>query len=414
MATVLWEDLGDMQGAKEHQEAALKILESEPENVELAILYEDMGHMHYRIGDMINALSLAEKALELAKKLNEYEVISSSYTSMGTVFTYTGEIAKAIECLERALKIALDNGYLERALRAYNNLGVVIPAEEAARSFECFEKGYELAKKVGDIGMTSFIGTNLGNFYVNMGNVNKALQLTEESIALDRKAGNISELYFSIGSLGWIYQVLGEWEKSEQYYTEAFNFAQKTKDFQGIAGCYYYTGWLCFEKGEYVKAKQLLEKGLEVLEKAGAKDLVIRFALLPITTYLELGEIERASRFIDDLQKYAVEKHDKQLIANADLSRAVQFRVQKRWEESIEYFEKCLQEYEALDARRWSVYMFAKYVLFEYARVYLERDQKGDREKAHNLLNQAFEIFEKIGAKKDMEKILAKKKLLTA
>ena len=43
-----------------------------------------------------------------------------------------------------------------------------------------------------------------------------------------------------------------------------------------------------------------------------------------------------------------------------------------------------------------------------------ERDQKGDREKAHNLLNQALEIFQRIGAKKEIEKIIAKKKLLTA
>ena len=58
--------------------------------------------------------------------------------------------------------------------------------------------------------------------------------------------------------------------------------------------------------------------------------------------------------------------------------------------------------------------VFAKMVLCEYARVYLERDQEGDREKAHNLLNQALEIFQKMGAKKEIEKIIAKKKLLTA
>jgi hypothetical protein len=52
--------------------------------------------------------------------------------------------------------------------------------------------------------------------------------------------------------------------------------------------------------------------------------------------------------------------------------------------------------------------------LCEYARVYLERNQDGDREKAHNLLNQALEIFQKMGAKKEIEKIIAQKKILTA
>ena len=70
-------------------------------------------------------------------------------------------------------------------------------------------------------------------------------------------------------------------------------------------------------------------------------------------------------------------------------------------------------EFEALNARRWSVYWFAKMVLCEYVRTYLDRNQEGDREKAYNLLNQALEIFQRIGAKKDLEKIIAKKKLLT-
>ena len=52
--------------------------------------------------------------------------------------------------------------------------------------------------------------------------------------------------------------------------------------------------------------------------------------------------------------------------------------------------------------------------LYEYGSTYLQRNQEGDREKAHNLLDQALEISRKIGAKKWIEKIIAKKKLLTA
>ena len=45
-------------------------------------------------------------------------------------------------------------------------------------------------------------------------------------------------------------------------------------------------------------------------------------------------------------------------------------------------------------------------VLYEYAQMYLERDQDGDREKADKLLNQAMKIFQKMGAKKDIEKTM--------
>jgi tetratricopeptide (TPR) repeat protein len=123
-------------------------------------------------------------------------------------------------------------------------------------------------------------------------------------------------------------------------------------------------------------------------------------------TYIELGEVEKAIDLIDKPHKFALEVKNNSLLAYADASRAMLLRAQKKWQESIAEFEKSLQEYEALGARRWNVYVFARIVLYEYARVYLERDLEGDREKAHTLLNQALEIFEKMGAKNDAEKTM--------
>lgn len=404
MANVLWEKIGDTEKAKEHHGKALKILETEPESVELASLYKDMAHMYYRIGDMAKALSRAEKALELAKKLNAFEVITGSYINLGTVFSFKGELKKARECLEIALKIALDNGYMETALWAYNSLAGSFQAEEYERSLECYEKGFELAKKVGSISWVSWIGTNLVWMYIGMGNMNKAVLRAEESVTLDRKAGNLTHLSMSLDALGFVYQISGEWDKSEQYYKEALSISQGLNQFQQIAFSYGFLGWFHFEKGEYVKARDLFEKIYEVFEKAGAKYPQMSASRWFILAYIELREIEKAKNLINNLHKFALEVKDKELIANADGLRGMLFRARKKWKESIEHFEKSLKGYEALNARRWDVYMFAKWVLYEYARVYLERDQEGDREKAHNLLNQALEIFQKMGAKKDIEK----------
>lgn len=413
MASILWQEIGDTEKAREHHNKALKILETEPESVELASLYEDIAHMYYRTGDMSEALSWARRALELAKKLNAQEVVASSYTSLGTILGFTVDRKKAIECLEKALKIALDNGYMETALRAYNNLAIELPVEENERRLECLEKGFELAKKVGHTSLQSWIGDTLAFVYVNMGNIDKALLLGEESSALDKKAGLAPAR--SGGVLGLVYQVLGEWDKSEQIYKEALSTSQTLNDFQIIGFNCGLLGGFYLGKGEYIKAREHLEKAYEVFGKAGAKDrqmLVLSRWL--IWTYIELGQIEKAKNLIDKLHRFGLELEYKEFIAAADALRAMLFRFQKKWKESIEHFEKSLQQHEALNARRWDVYWFAKMILCEYARVCLERNQEGDREKAHNLLNQALEIFQKLGAKKDIEKIIAKKNLLTA
>jgi tetratricopeptide (TPR) repeat protein/KaiC/GvpD/RAD55 family RecA-like ATPase len=407
MANVLWGEIDDAEKAKDHYNKALKILESEPDSVELASLYVAMATQISikRPGDMAEALSWAEKGLELAKRLNSYEVIASSYASLGGILVWTGDMKKGLECLERALKIALNNGYIETALGAYVYLAVGLPAEEYERRLECWEKGFELAKRVGHIGGISWFSAVLARMYIGMGNMNKALLLAEESVGLSRKAGSLIHLNLSLDSLGFAYQVLGEWNKSEQYYKEALSISQRLDDYESIERGHGWIGWFHLDKGEYIKAREFFEKMYEVCEKAGVKYDQMHASQWVIWTYIELGEIEKAKNLIDSLHKFALETKDKEYIAKADALRAMLFRTQKKWKQSIEYFEKSLQEHEALNARRWNVYLFAKMILCEYARVYLERDQEGDREKAFNLLNQALEIFQKMGAKKEIEKV---------
>ncbi|MFZ0965232.1 MAG: protein kinase [Candidatus Bathyarchaeia archaeon] len=416
IANVSWLNMGDAKKAKEHHAAAFKILETEPESVELASLYEDMAGMVAMgaTGKMAEAFSLGEKAVELAKKLNAHEVMAHSYMWLGEILSWLGNRKKASECFERALKIALDNGYMETAVWAYDDLAIWLPTEENERRLEYYEKAFELAKKVGTVDWIALIGQHLAIMYVGMGNMNKAVTLAEESAALNRKVGNMIQLSWSLHQLGFIHQILGEWDKSEQYSNEALNIAQRLDDFQSIGSAFGYLGWFHFDRGEYAKAKEFVEKMYEVFEKHGAKSYQMAVSDLVIWEYIELGEIEKAQNLIDNLHKYALEVENKNLIATADVLRAMLFRAQKKWEESIEQFEKSLQEFEAIGARRWNVFWLAKMVLCEYARVYLERDQEGDREKAHNLLNQALEIFQKLGAKKEVERIIAKKKILSA
>jgi predicted ATPase/KaiC/GvpD/RAD55 family RecA-like ATPase len=408
IANLLWDSKGETAKAEEHYDKALGILEHEPESGELASLYEDMAHMYYRTKDMTKAQSLAEKALELAKKLNALDVVASSYTSLGTIYTYTGDRRKAIECLEKALKIALDNGLIEAALRAYNNLASALPTEETKRGRETIEKGYDLAKKIGHIYFQSFMGTNIAWYHFGMGDVKKALSLAEESVALDRKSGNMVNLSFSIGTLALIHMVLGDWDKCEKYIKEKIDITEKLNDIDAVASSYSWLGILHFNKGEYPEARALYEKAYEVCEKAGAKYNQMWMSTHVIWMAIELGELEKANNLLDKVYEFASNVKDRELVAWADARKGMMFRAQKKWEDSIQHFEKSIRELEALGWRQYNVYFFAQMFLYEYARVYLERDQPGDREKANKLLNQALELFQKMDARKDIEKVEAK------
>jgi tetratricopeptide (TPR) repeat protein len=413
MASVLWDNMGDVEKAKGHHIEALQILETEPKSIELASLYEGIARMYLGTEDATKALQWAEKALDLAKELNAHEVVAGSYATLGRILINIGDMDKAAECLEKALKIALDNSYMETALWAYCHLPNTLPVREYERCLGYSEKGYELAKKVGAIRHQSWIGADLAARYFNLGDIIKSIAFMEESIALDRKASNMPQLHFGLIQMALGYLWLGELDKSEQCIKEAFDISKTLDDTQLNISAGWLTGYYYFLKGDYDRAREILQKWHEVMEKGGYKYDPLWTQEYLIRTYIELGEIEIAKKLIDNMYAFALEVGDKEGISVADTLRGMQFRAERRWQESIDHFEKSLREAEELNLGRRDVYKFADR-LMEYARVYLERDEEGDKEKAHKLLNKALEIFQKIGAKRGIEKIIAKKRLLTA
>jgi tetratricopeptide (TPR) repeat protein len=398
---------GDMEKAREHLDKASEILETMPENIELALLYMTRADEKlWYAGDLAGSRFWAEKAVALAEKLNDSEATAESYVVLGNACMGAEDLGKAVDCFEKALETALEKNYVPIALSSYNELAVI--ASKTEKRIEYFEKAYELAKKAGIIGAISWLGSLTALTYaLSQGNMKRAVPLAEESIVLSRKIGFPRSLGISLAYFGGIQLILGEFEKAEPYIKEAFDLLHKAGDGESLAESYLIRGWASFEKENYAKAREHLEKSHEILEKAFPLKYVGAFMVSQYLawTYIETGEFEKAQSLIESLCKTALEVKNDDLLAKVDALNAMMFRAQKRWNESIEYFEKSLEEHEALNARQWDIYDFAA-TIFEYARLYLDRSEEGDREKARNLLSQALEMFQKMGAKKHVEKTM--------
>jgi hypothetical protein len=79
----------------------------------------------------------------------------------------------------------------------------------------------------------------------------------------------------------------------------------------------------------------------------------------------------------------------------------------------MQHFEKSLQEHKSLNLQKWYAYYRAE-LLYEYGLMYLDRNEEGDKEKAYSLLDRAMMMYQRMDAKKRIERIIAKRKLLTA
>jgi len=408
MAHAFWHVAGDKKKASEHHQRALEILEKEPENVELANLYEDIGHRLWRSGEP-EALSWLQKALDLAEKLGDFRVLAECYNDLGALSSLSGELEKTKRYFEQGLKIALESNSLEAALRLYCNLcGLYWWTGEPQKAFETAQKGLELAKKVGDLNLMVWLDGNLAFCYLTMGEVQKALSISEDNLALVKRTRNVSYTPNALLSIGQCYLSLGEWDKSLQYLTKAVDTAKKVEEYAPSAEANQSLGELLMEMEDYEEAEKYFNESNRIAEKAGdtANPLVLTFPALS-RLYLKKGEIEKAKELVERTYEFAAKSKNMLCIANAEMLKGMLFRAQKNWEQSIQHFEKSVQTLQDLNARKWYVPYFAS-LLYEYGSTYLDRSEEGDKEKARDLLNQALEIFQKMGAKKDVEKVEAK------
>jgi len=97
------------------------------------------------------------------------------------------------------------------------------------------------------------------------------------------------------------------------------------------------------------------------------------------------------------------------LAAEVHLAEGVLVAAQQRWPEAEAAFQRAVEV-----NRQYHLPYYEARSLLEWGEMYLLRHSPNDREKGMQLLDQALEIFQRVQAKKMVEKVLARKEPLRA
>jgi signal transduction histidine kinase len=110
---------------------------------------------------------------------------------------------------------------------------------------------------------------NIGNNYLELGQLKMATQYHLNSLALFEKVGNKRGQSFAIQGLGNDYLKMQQWEKSKVYYERSLKMKEELKDQRGILTALGGVGNVSMELGDYDKADKVFEKCLAMAKEMG-------------------------------------------------------------------------------------------------------------------------------------------------
>ena len=208
------------------------------------------------------------------------------------------------------------------------------------------------------------------------------------------------------GGRFWLARSTGDWEDAESEFMAYADAARGTGVLAAVVGTATDVGELRLRQGLYDNAAAIMSDALELAEEKQGRSA----ARLGLRSRLAIAESRRGHFDAADAQLEACRR----IIEEGDgwagaagllaLAEGVARGVQGRWSDAEEAFERALAV-----ARKYGVPWDEADALHERARMYLARGEEGDRKQALRLLDETIAIYQRLGAKRDLEFVLADK-----
>jgi class 3 adenylate cyclase/tetratricopeptide (TPR) repeat protein len=351
-------------------------------------------------GDYDTGAPLLTEALAMAEELGDRHLLGLVLFGKGLVHYWHMQMRDAVESGLRAAELLRSAGSLWSLAEALwvtrNSLLQLGRFEEAAK---LAVEGEPLAERLGHLFALVLIrrGSGLADIMLT-GDLNRFEEFVKADLELCRRTGNpwVSNSYTW---LGWLHLCRGEWGQALESYEEGVRL-EPPGPLAGFA-------WAClFVCRAYVgdgdSALAMLDDRMSSLPRPGRANTLGTWGMLfaAVEGLAVLGEREKAAK----LYPLVLEAFDTGCPTRGPMYGLLQTvagmaaAAGEHWEKAEEHYQTALRQAHELpivmeqpEVRRW------------YARMLIDRDAPGDREKARELLTEAVAMYRRIGMPKHVE-----------
>ncbi len=383
----------------ENLKRGLKYFENEQESYDAAFFYAQLANQYAVLDQWDEGIAWNDKALELGEKAKNPSAISVALLNKGTYLLDTGKVDEGLPIAIRSLDVAIQNERFDEAIQAALNLSMYTTLRSISKAREYGLRFLELSKQVNDIRREAQALTHLmiADWYA--GNWSSATEEAKRSLEIQERLGVRTPFY--IGTKSRLSMALGDLGQAESELQRLLILVEENPKTTEIVLANLGMAVLREEQDRSDEAR----KHLETCTDAFKQWEFSTWALLHVETLLRLTRIAVGQRDLEkaELTVGWVKRLAEQLGGDPALAMAFQaeaaFLSAENDAAAIDAYKKSLGYWEKAG---WPYYR-AK-ALIEYA----ETLAKTSPDESRKRLEEAIEIFKKLGAKRDLERAEAK------
>ncbi len=265
----LWEE------AERWFKKAQSISASVGDNVGLADASRGLGLVGWYTGRFEEAKKLLKEAVEIARKIKDKSLLGTALIDLGNVYNEKGNLDRAFELYREASEILKETDNHEELARAYNNMGdVMLQKKEWKQAIEYFQECKKEAEKILSDMMTSWATFNMAEAYLNLGEVDKCIELTQKAIATLKLIEDVRGLSAAYKLLGDAFVARKKWKEAQEALEEAMKYAKETRSPHYEARTLISMANMELKRGRKKEAARYVEELKKVLKGVDAKELV--------------------------------------------------------------------------------------------------------------------------------------------
>ena len=226
-------------------EQALILAQDSQKQLLVAQAHLGMGILLTDMGDLEEAATSLMQALQKYRGIQNYEGEIKTLTRLGDLLSLQGDFAGAIAYLNQGLPLAQARQDRPREAAVHYSLGYAAAlAQEWPRAILHFEAATDMACSVGDRFLEVRGLVNLGEGWLELGDVQRAVLLLEESLTRHETSDDLLTKAFAQFYLAKAYNVLNAPDKSLIQLRQVYSYLLERQDAPVLAALVAEAAWI--------------------------------------------------------------------------------------------------------------------------------------------------------------------------